>query len=597
MTDALLSLSADPSAGSACFERVSSRTHTQAGAPGTIADLCKAYDWPSGLGGGGRIALVELGGGYAEADIDAYFEQAGLPRPHIAHVSMDGARNTPNVQRGADIEVTMDIEVAGAAYALATGKPAEIVVYWAPNQPGSSARAMRQAIADRCAVFSLAWGANEASWQGWNTPVINYLDDMEMAVQEALAAGMLVFAAASPAAVDMPAACPGVIACGGASKTSALETVWSAAPGPSSSPDSLWQKFAPQPDPSQPLRPDPHPGYRLFVHGQPEVFDGACAVAPLLGGLFAAFGSRLGETPVQDPGAGQKTCFDPARAFDLGRFVAAAYEMYEADRSQLHPAPGPGFPKGYRMAGWVHLRDQGAPRFCGFLAQAEGLPEQFVMALRGTQTPEEGWDTLVSAHKVPFPAPDGGWVALGIERLYRSLEIVACQPAGAFAPISGGFARQLAALTRQLAQPDAAMAHVLSPRPPEVVVVGHGLGGALATLYAVDNAHDERLANPLLCTFASPRVGDAGFVAAFEALRLTSWRVVNAPDVVPMLPPESAGFGHVGRAVPLDCGARAPADLRYWHSLHTYLQLLDPGPGSTTPEPCAEATGLFFRAE
>src|SRR5580704_18229209 len=48
-------------------------------APWNVADLCRAYDWPSAAPGGGKIAIVELGGGWLQSDVDRFFQGAGLP--------------------------------------------------------------------------------------------------------------------------------------------------------------------------------------------------------------------------------------------------------------------------------------------------------------------------------------------------------------------------------------------------------------------------------------------------------------------------------------------------------------------------------------
>ena len=45
----------------------------------TPTRLGEVYDFPPGTDGGGQtIAIVELGGGYAQADLDAYFSGLGL---------------------------------------------------------------------------------------------------------------------------------------------------------------------------------------------------------------------------------------------------------------------------------------------------------------------------------------------------------------------------------------------------------------------------------------------------------------------------------------------------------------------------------------
>jgi kumamolisin len=98
----------------------------------TVPNLCAAYSWPTGLGGGGVIAIVELGGGWIESDITSFFQSIGQPVPSITNISVDGTENSPG-QSGsageADFDVALDIEVAGASYYAATGKAATIRVY------------------------------------------------------------------------------------------------------------------------------------------------------------------------------------------------------------------------------------------------------------------------------------------------------------------------------------------------------------------------------------------------------------------------------------------------------------------------------------
>ena len=118
-----------------------------AGAPTSwdIGDLCNAYDWPSGLPGGGKVAIVELDGGWAETDMRDFFARNNLPYPNIVDVPVTGypgAGNNPNQHIGdpqdPDIEVTMDIQVAAVSYSLATGKAADIRVTGAARNPAAS---------------------------------------------------------------------------------------------------------------------------------------------------------------------------------------------------------------------------------------------------------------------------------------------------------------------------------------------------------------------------------------------------------------------------------------------------------------------------
>jgi kumamolisin len=108
------------------------------------------------------IAIVELDGGWMQSDIDQFFKGIGQPLPQITDVSVDGTQNKPNQGKSPDPdgEVALDIEVAAAAYYVATGKPATIRIYWAQD----IATAVHAASADGCDVCSISWGADEAIW-------------------------------------------------------------------------------------------------------------------------------------------------------------------------------------------------------------------------------------------------------------------------------------------------------------------------------------------------------------------------------------------------------------------------------------------------
>jgi kumamolisin len=288
--------------------------------PWNVPDLCTAYNWPAGLAGGGVIAIVELGGGWVQSDVDGYFQSIGQPSPRITDVSVDGTTNSPNQSVGssndADIEVALDIEVSAAAYYAATGKPATVRVYWSQD----IASAVLQAGQDGCDVCTISWGADEAVW---GTAAA---DQMESAASTATSQGMVVFAASgdndssdggsTPANVDVPSSCPHVVGCGGTLKTATQETVWNDNPGQTDGegtgggystifPTQSWQIGAPAPPtgttagtgrmvPDVAADADPNAGYNIYVHGSSEVVGGTSAVAPLFAGLFAAFGTKLG---------------------------------------------------------------------------------------------------------------------------------------------------------------------------------------------------------------------------------------------------------------------------------------------------------------
>ncbi len=84
------------------------------------------------------------------------------------------------------------------------------------------------------------------------------------------------------------------------------------------------------------------------------------------------------------------------------------------------------------------------------------------------------------------------------------------------------------------------LAETLMTRPGHVVLGGHSLGAAVATLAAADL----RERGPDLVTFGSPRVGDQDFTAAMDG-KVRVLRHVNCCDVVTRVPPETFDPAHV----------------------------------------------------
>lgn len=268
----------------------------------SVPGLCAAYGWPTGLPGGGVIGIGELGGGWLASDMAQFFKSIGQPVPAILNVSVDGAQNHPG-HSDADVEVTLDIQVAAAAYFVATGKPASIRVYWANNTAAAIPDATRKAAADGCDVMSWSWGADEADW-GTSAVLL-----METAALYATQKGTIVLAASGDGGsadggpgsnVDCPASCPHVIGVGGTVKTTTAETVWRGSGGGYSTvfPMPLWQAGAPHGPgrmvPDVAANADPQTGYPIFSGGQWMVVGGTSAAAPFWGALIAASGTKLG---------------------------------------------------------------------------------------------------------------------------------------------------------------------------------------------------------------------------------------------------------------------------------------------------------------
>ena len=109
-----------------------------------------------------------------------------------------------------------------------------------------------------------------------------------------------------------------------------------------------------------------------------------------------------------------------------------------------------------------------------------------------------------------------------------------------------------------------------------LMVAGHSLGGALATLLVADVTANTPL-KPQAWTFASPRVGDAIFAARYGGLSTVSWRIYNLVDVVPYFPIDtSGGYQPVTTGYAINSLGKAHWSLGCAHSLNTYLHVLSP---------------------
>jgi kumamolisin len=254
--------------------------------------------------------------------------------------------------------------MAAAAYYVATGKPANIRVYWSQNIE----TAVTAAAKDSCSCCSISWGADENSWG-------TEIQAMEAAAQAAVNAGMIVFAASGDndssdggsgaANVDAPASCPSVVGCGGTRKegiafSPSMETVWNDDPGTTNGegtgggystvfPVQSWQIGAPPAPagtngkgrmvPDVTANADPVTGYNLICYGVDVIIGGTSAVAPLYAGLFAAFGTKLGfVTPRL---WSNRDCFNDITVGNNGEFSA---------EKGPDPCSGIGSPIGIKLA-------------------------------------------------------------------------------------------------------------------------------------------------------------------------------------------------------------------------------------------------------
>lgn len=288
----------------------------------TPVQLGQIYDFPADTDGTGQtIAIVELGGGFEQSDLDTYFSGLGIPTPSIKAVGVDGAKNEPGKDpSGADGEVLLDIEVIGAL-----APASQVLVYFAPNTDAGFVDAVADAAhaSPTPTAISISWGQSEDQW---TAQARTALDD---ALQDAAALGVTVTAAAGDNGssdgssdganhADFPASSPHALACGGTSlhataTTVASETVWNNGSGEGATGGGVsdvfdlpeWQAQSDVPVlsgskggrgvPDISANADPETGYQVLVDGTRAVYGGTSAVAPLWAALVARLVQSLGQ--------------------------------------------------------------------------------------------------------------------------------------------------------------------------------------------------------------------------------------------------------------------------------------------------------------
>ena len=195
----------------------------------------------------------------------------------------------------------------------------------------------------------------------------------------------------------------------------------------------------------------------------------------------------------------------------------------------------------------------------GLILQASVTGEA-VIALRGTEGILE-WlhDAAFLLCKCPF-LPGAGSTEDGFTAMYGSLTtgVAVGSPPVAQALTGLPWKTQVSALT----------------------ICGHSLGGALATLLALDVAANTSFQQPVVYTYGSPRTGDPLFVSTYDQVVPQTFRIANRLDLVPKLPLPPL-YGHVLGLYdvnPIKLGLPpiflVKFDIACEHFLSSYLHLL-----------------------
>lgn len=161
-------------------------------------------------------------------------------------------------------------------------------------------------------------------------------------------------------------------------------------------------------------------------------------------------------------------------------------------------------PNGYHLIGEVsaNLHNVKSERF-GFLIASE---QYAILAFRGTSTSMDWVHDFIAQQTEYSPIENVGNTHKGFTDIYLSLR------------------EQIFQLL------------TLIPTDLPLFITGHSLGGALATLAAVDIATNTNFTSPAVYTFGAPRVGDPAFVKYYNRTVPIHWRFQNKYDIVPHLP-------------------------------------------------------------
>lgn len=298
-----------------------------------------------------NIAIIELGGGYVQSDLDYYFNTVlGLKTiPNVIAVGVDGGTNAPG--NGADFEVALDIQaVAGVC------PNSNIVVYFAPNSYAGFVGAI-QAAANSTAYptkyISISWAGNEQFWSS------NAIQPFNSVLQQVANSGITVCVSSgdggsnngqSSPCVNFPSSSPNVLCVGGthlvagANYTYGSETGWGKVGNnnygsgggqsvvfgvPSYQIGVVPSNATGRCLPDISADADPSTGMLVYLRGQLYLIGGTSLSAPLLAATLASIGYKSFLNPnlykiyalhsniVHDVTAGTNGVFNCGPAYDL----------------------------------------------------------------------------------------------------------------------------------------------------------------------------------------------------------------------------------------------------------------------------------------
>jgi Predicted lipase len=216
------------------------------------------------------------------------------------------------------------------------------------------------------------------------------------------------------------------------------------------------------------------------------------------------------------------SAYNNEEAVWLAGMIYQAYQLFEEREVNL---PG-GFEIRLIIRALAGVEEPSEEVF-GFLAESQ---DQIVVVFRGTRTFQDN-ESDTDLYQVPYPyVRDAGRTHRGFTCIYLSAR--------------DDLIKQLNELSTS----------------KKLFVAGHSLGGALATLAALDIAVNTPFKQPAVYTYGSARTGDPAFAARFDQIVTNSFRIVNVHDIIPTLPAraypppftnDGLYYKHVKKKIPL----------------------------------------------
>lgn len=117
---------------------------------------------------------------------------------------------------------------------------------------------------------------------------------------------------------------------------------------------------------------------------------------------------------------------------------------------------------------------------------------------------------------------------------------------------------------------------------PRIVITGHSLGGALATLCAIDISINTDVKNIICIPIGSPRVGNRNFRKFFNKKLPDTVRFINHNDLICRVPTLWMGYIHIGNKVKLYPIKWTVRDFLLWPINILLGSILDHYPGKYT---------------